>query len=355
MPMKIGTRRKPKVPIGDPSLADGLGYWAERFLEWLSVQNYSKTSVELRRTHLRVFVAWCTERSVALPREVSKPMLERYQRTLFYRRQKDGKPLSVRTQHATLMSLKMFFRHLTKQNVIDANPAADLDMPRLPKRLPPAVLTAEDMSRVLDRPDVRTVLGLRDRAALELLYCTAMRRFEACGLRVEDIDITRRVVYVRLGKGQKDRVLPLTERALVWIRRYQDEARPRLAGHSDTRVLLVSTTGEQLCPATLSNYVKAYIREANVGKTGSCHLIRHSVACAMLDAGASIRHIQELLGHAHLSTTQIYTQVSIEALRAVHAATHPSATTAHEKAAAHEDASEVLGSLADEADDDGED
>jgi integrase/recombinase XerD len=161
------------------------------------------------------------------------------------------------------------------------------------------------------------------------------------------------VLHVREGKGQKDRVLPLSDRALHWIVRYLDEARQSLVGHPDCGALLLSTTGEALSPETLTHYTRQYILDAKLGKTGSCHLIRHSVATMMLDAGASIRHIQELLGHVSLTSTEIYTRVSIDALRAVHAATHPTGSQARpaEDQAHAEDLLEALVAEAEEDDD----
>ena len=196
---------------------------------------------------------------------------------------------------------------------------------RLPVRLPPPVLTHDEVERVMAQPDTSTTIGIRDRAILETFYSTAMRRTELANLKVFDVDPARRVIYIREGKGKKDRVVPVGTRALRWIERYTDDARPRLAVEPDHGTLFLSTTGEALSPETLTHYVRDYVLAADLGEVGACHLIRHTVATLMLEHGADVRFVQELLGHADIGSTQLYTRVSIAKLQAVHAATHPGA------------------------------
>jgi integrase/recombinase XerD len=190
-------------------------------------------------------------------------------------------------------------------------------------RLPEATLTAEEVEAVLAGPDVTTPLGLRDRAILEVFYSTAIRRSELIALRTHDIDHARRTLFVRHGKGGKDRPVPIGGRALTWISHYTDLVRPTLANHPDVGVLFLSAHGGPLCGDWLSRTVAGYITAGAPTKRGSCHLFRHTAATLMLDGGADIRYVGEMLGHAKLETTQIYTRVSIAKLRAVHAATHP--------------------------------
>jgi integrase/recombinase XerD len=173
-------------------------------------------------------------------------------------------------------------------------------------------------------PDVSDPLGLRDRAVLETLYSTGMRRMELIGLRLSDIDRDRGTVMIRQGKGKKDRVVPIGERAVCWVERYRDTVRPRLLigdGAGDT--LFLTSLGLPFTADRLSDLVAGYIDRADIGKKGSCHTFRHTMATLLLEAGADIRFIQVMLGHANLATTQIYTQVSIRALVEVHRACHP--------------------------------
>jgi integrase/recombinase XerD len=259
---------------------------------------------------------------------VTRPILERYQRTLYAYRKKDGKPLAFVSQSQRIQAVQGFFRWLSRQNVIASNPAADLELPRTEKRLPRVILSASEVEAVLAVPDVTEPMGLRDRAMLETLYSTGVRRLELVGLELDDIDVDRGTLFVRQGKGKKDRVIPIGERALAWIDKYLREARPVLmrdAPDSTAKGLFVSYFGEPLAPDHLSQRVKQVVEAADLGKRGACHIFRHSMATQMLENGADIRFVQEMLGHAMLNTTQIYTQVSIRKLQEIHAATHPGA------------------------------
>jgi site-specific recombinase XerD len=207
----------------------GFGPLATAYLEALRVRNYSERTVESREHHLREFVKWCAARSLSRPAEITKPTLERYQRWLYHYRKKDGQPLSFRSQHGCLVPVRALFKWLCRQNLLLANPAADLELPRAEKRLPRHVLTAAEAERVLALPDVAEPLGLRDRAILEAFYSTGMRRMELLGLKLYDLDQERGTVFIRQGKGKKDRMIPMGERAFAWVRRYLEEARPSLA------------------------------------------------------------------------------------------------------------------------------
>jgi len=163
-------------------------------------------------------------------------------------------------------------------------------------------------------PTRSTPLGLRDRAMLELLYATGVRRAELAGLAVFDLDVERRALMVREGKGRKDRMIPTGERAVLWCERYLDEARPELAREPDNGFLFLSVTGAAIYEQNLSREITAYVRRSGVGKPGSCHLFRHTMATLMLEGGADIRYVQQMLGHADISSTQIYTRVSLRQL-----------------------------------------
>ncbi len=207
------------------------------------------------------------------------------------------------------------------------NPAAELELPRLPKRLPRAVLSVSEMERVLMQPDITSPLGLRDRAILEVLYSTGIRRMELVGLDVSDLDAERGTLLVREGKGAKDRLVPIGERAIRWTEQYLDKARPLLARRALTdhagRVLFLSARGTRIRATKLTERLHQYVVNAGIEKPGSVHIFRHTMATLMHDAGADIRDLQEMLGHAQLSTTEIYTHVSIERLKQVHTETHP--------------------------------
>ena len=321
MPRK-GTR---KVMVGDPNDPEGLYVWTRRYLEWLRVHHYSERTVVNREKSLGVFIEWCEARGVLRPMEVTKPIIERYQRHLYYVRKPDGKPLSVMGQQWRLVPVRAYFKWLAQQNVLLWNPASEIVLPRQVRRLPKYVLSVSEVEQVLTQTDTEDVFGLRDRAMLETLYATAIRRKELLGLKINDIDHDRKVVMIREGKGGRDRVVPIGERALGWIGKYIGQARAELMMPPDEGVLFLTRFGEAFRPSPLSHLVRQYVERAELGKTGACHLFRHTCATLMLEGGADIRYIQELLGHALLSTTQIYTQVSIRRLCEVYAMTHPAA------------------------------
>jgi integrase/recombinase XerD len=314
-------RRRLEAPSGPDSLAA----WMRRYLQTLEVEGYGKDLLNARRQALAVFLEWCGERELQRPGEITRPILERYQRHLFYLRKPDGQPLTPMRQWLLIDHVRLWFRWLVKRNHLPTNPASDLDMPRVPRSLLPDPLEAHEVEAVLAQPDVTEVHGLRDRALLELLYSTGLRRAEAMRLTVYDIEPLRGIVRVHLGKGGKDRVVPIGERALAWVQRYLDEARPQLVADPQERTLFLNRHGRAFQSSGLGDRVRAYIEAAGVTKRGACHLFRHAMATQMLEHGADIRYIQAMLGHASLDTTQIYTHVSIAKLQAVHAATHPGA------------------------------
>ena len=311
------------TPIGPAHESASLYAQMEAFLAWLAEKNYSAHTVASWRTSLHMLIEWCDERGLRYPQEVTRPVLERYQRHLYLYRQKNGKPLSVRTQRSRMVPVVSWFRWLVRSHRILTNPASDLDMPLQEKRLPPYSLSVAEVGRILNLPDAATAVGVRDRAILETLYSTGMRRQEVRTLRLPDVDYDRGTVMIRQGKGRKDRMVPIGERALAWLSRYVEEVRPQWAPAWDEGTVFLTREGQAFKDESLSVLVGGYVRRAELGKKGSCHLLRHAMATQMLENGADIRYIQAILGHSSLTTTEIYTQVSIRALKAVHTATHP--------------------------------
>lgn len=324
--------RRSLPPLPGRHDPDSMANHMERFLGALAVRNYSGATIIDRRHGLSTFILWCHERGLERPHEVTKPVLERYQRHLYYHRKPNGEPLSFRTQAQRLVPIRAWFKWLACENHILSNPASELELPRPEKRLPALVLTADEAEAIMAMPDTGTALGLRDRAILELLYATAIRRSELVNLKVHDVDYPRAMLIVRKGKGNKDRVLPLGERATVWLAAYRDRVRPGLVAGRDSHHMFLSRQGTALDPKRLSEKVRGYVEASGIGKPGSCHLLRHTAATLMLEGGADIRFIQAMLGHESLETTQIYTRVSALKLAEIHAATHPGARLARDRA-----------------------
>jgi integrase/recombinase XerD len=332
-------RVKPRMPNAAPqpsaSSANPLNAYSHAFRDWALATGVSVSTVTTRERAIARFIAWADERGIARPADITRTLLERYQRALYLHRKADGQPLSLTSQEALLNPLKAFFKWLVRENHILANPASELILPRRPRQLPKTLLSVQEIEHVLNQPDVNELTGIRDRAVLETFYSTGIRRMELVHLTLYDLDLAHGTLMIRLGKGGKDRLIPVGERACAWLARYLDEVRPRLAPHVDERTLFLTDYGEPFEKNRVGDLVKRYMRHAGISR-GSCHAFRHACATHMLENGADIRFIQVLLGHSELSTTQIYTQVSIQKLKEIHAATHPAKLRRDDKDAQRE-------------------
>jgi integrase/recombinase XerD len=297
--------------------------YAAAFHEWEEVVGYSPRTISHQRFALVRFISWCDERGLNRPQDITRPILQRYQRHVYHHRKANGQPLTVVAQLNLILPLQAWFKWLTKQNHILYNPAADLDLPRRPKQLPKGLLSIAQIDSVLATCDISTGAGVRMRALLETLYSTGMRRFELAGLKLFDVDAQRGAVMIRQGKGNKDRLIPLGERACAWVAKYLGEVRPELATSADDYTLFLDDDGRPFEPGRLGDLVKRHLVAAGITQPGACHLFRHACATHMLEGGADVRFIQAMLGHASLHTTEIYTQVSLDKLKEIHRATHP--------------------------------
>lgn len=307
-----------------PATPDSVAAWLLRHLDALQVRQVSKASLAGRKSNLAHFNAWCVEHDLAQPQDVTHAHVEAFQRHLYRYRRRSGQPMSASGQVSILSAVGVFFSWLVKHRHLSSNPATDVDLPRLPKGLRDP-MTASEVEAVLALPDVTYAQGLRDRAMLELFYSTGIRRMELAALNTNDIERERGTLHVRRGKGGKGRFVPIGERALAWVDAYETQARPLLQGDPHELALFLNIDGGRLSMNAMSGRVRQYLDRAGVHKAGACHLFRHTMATVMLDNGADLRHVQEMLGHADIGTTQYYTKVSIAKLKAVHAATHPAA------------------------------
>jgi len=320
-------RRKghsPAEPV-DSSDPHSLLAYIGPHLAWLKARGWGEDGLWTRRADLVELCRWCADRGVERPGDLSRVVLDLYQRYLSQRPKADGSPLSPQTQGKKLMAVVRYCRWLIRERLLAVDPSAELEMPRRQLRLPKAVLTLDEMERILALPDVSTPLGLRNRAILETLYSTAMRRSELRKLHLDDLQLNRGVIFIRQGKGAKDRFVPVGERATAWITKYLRESRPQLETPASGRVVFLSANGDQIAPAYLTELVATIMKLAGIEKTGSCHLLRHTAATLMLEGGADIRFIQQMLGHADISTTQIYTHVNREHLKKIYDKHHPRA------------------------------
>jgi integrase/recombinase XerD len=241
-------QRTPCRVAGDPADLAGWPRLVDEFCDWMGSHGYSPRTIGNRRGQLAALVDWLAERGVTRPAEVTRPMLERYQRWLYHYRKANGDPLSFRSQSQRLLPVRAFFRWAARQNHVLYNPASEIELPKVERRLPRPALTAAEAEVVLAQPDLADPLGVRDRAMLEVLYSTGIRRSELAGLSLFDLDVERSTLLVRQGKGRKDRMVPIGERAVVWVGRYLAEVRPGLAVEPDDGTMFLTADGTGFSP-----------------------------------------------------------------------------------------------------------
>ncbi len=232
---------------------------------------------------------------------------------------------SRKTIARKLSGLRSFYRFLLREKVVEKNPVKEISTPKMPKLLP-KYLYQEEMSVLLKQPDVTTPLGIRDRAILEMLYASGTRVSELVGLTVESLDLDIGVALV-FGKGSKERYVPIGKEAISSLQHYLQEARPKLIMKSNKEhpTLFLNARGGPLTDRSVRRVIDKYLSSASVSLKASPHTFRHSFATHLLDGGADLRAVQELLGHRNISTTQIYTHVSKERLRETYNQSHPRA------------------------------
>ena len=297
----------------------------ERFLEHITTERYSSLTVQGYRQHLNVFREFLRGQDEESLTSITGETLYRYQIHVYTSRWK-GKPLSLNTQCGRLVAVRSFFRYLAKRGNILSDPAGGLELPRQKRGLPRGVMTRREVEKILKAPDMDKPLGLRDKAILEVLYSTGIRHAELINLTVPDVDLVERELCIRNGKGGRDRVVPLGELATSYVAQYIKKVRPALTAKRPESApnLFLTRNGRPFLPCmTNTIVVQRYAREAGISKHITPHSFRHTCATHMLQGRASIRHIQALLGHKSLETTQIYTQVAIGDLKREHRRTHP--------------------------------
>jgi integrase/recombinase XerC/integrase/recombinase XerD len=259
---------------------------------------------------------WCSAGGVE-PDAVDYPVLRRYAAQLA------GRGAGPRTVARKLAAIRSFYKSMVEQGEMRANPADLLPAPKQPQRLP-RTLKAEDVAALLNRIPATTPLELRDRAMFELAYASGLRAEELVDLDLESIDFDAETVRVE-GKGAKTRFVPAGEPALRSVTRYLERGRPALAASDEERALLLSKSGRRLSTSDVRRRLKVWARHASQQGAVHPHALRHSFATHLLEGGADLRAIQELLGHSSISTTQVYTRVESARLRAAYARSHPRA------------------------------
>ena len=277
----------------------------------------STNTVSAYRRDLMKFCEFAQKRKLAFE-GVSRDNLVDFLAGLY--RQK----LESKTVARHLVTLRNFYRFAQMQELIKEDPSVNLESPKIHRALP-GYLRLEDVERLLNQPDVKTPIGLRDRAMLEVLYSTGLRVSELIGLRITDLDA--QVGCVRcIGKGDKERIVPVGRKALAIVEKYLRDARPKLLGKRiGSPALFVNRRGVSLSRVGVWKILSAYGRRAGLRVSLTPHMLRHSFATHLLERGADLRSVQLMLGHADISTTQIYTHVVEERLKQIYKAHHPRA------------------------------
>lgn len=276
----------------------------EEYLHYLTIERgLSSNTKQSYARDLMQYYHFLVERNITQWQNVDRYLVLDFLETM----QKAGK--STATVTRMISSLRRFHQFLRQERVTDHDPMQHIDTPKKQQKLPDT-LSLEEVERLIQTPDTKTILGIRDRALLEVMYATGLRVSEVINLRLSDVHLNMALLQT-IGKGEKERIVPLGDLAIDWIERYLDEARPLLVGkHPDETALFVNHHGKKLSRQGVWKNLKQIVREAGIFKTVTPHTLRHSFATHLLENGADLRTVQELLGHADISTTQIYTHIT---------------------------------------------
>lgn len=288
----------------------------DEFLSYLSVERgFPKNTLDSYKRDLVKFFGYLKSRQIVSIEKVSRQMISSFMMT-----EKD-RGLSANSISRGLACLKTFFKFLVRERKIKEDPTSVIESPKLWKKLP-FVLNLEEVESLLKAPNVKDLMGMRDRASLELMYATGMRVSELINLKMDDLNMN--IGFVKcFGKGGKERIVPFGRKAKESIVRYLDKARPLFLKKKVSNFLFLTRLGRLMSRQTFWKIIKKYAREARIKKDVTPHSLRHSFATHMLECGADLRIVQEMLGHSDISTTQIYTHVSKDRLKSIHKKFHP--------------------------------
>ena len=288
----------------------------DQFLHYLIVEKgLSKNTIEAYSHGLTRFLNHLKGKGVQEIRDVGKFDVRGFLLTL----KKEN--LSAKTIVRNLVAIRTFFRFLTQEGILETNPVEDLESPKVAKTLP-EILTLKEIEQLLEQPNLQTPLGMRDRAMLEMLYATGMRVSELTHLPTHQVNLEGGYVLL-YGKGSKERIVPLGSEAMKWVTLYLKTARGILAKGKESPSLFINRSGKGMSRQRFWKNLKDYGQKAGLRKRITPHLLRHSFASHLLEGGADLRSVQMMLGHADISSTQIYTHVTGERLKKIHQRYHP--------------------------------
>jgi integrase/recombinase XerD len=288
----------------------------KEFMDYLSVERgLSKNTLESYGRDLAKYTKYLKKGGMTDLNRVKRPDIQNFLMSL-----KDKK-LNASSIARNLVAIKVFHRYLTGQRLLKEDVTSVIETPKLWKTLPD-VLDLDEVEKIINRPNTRLKQGIRDKAAIELMYATGMRVSELVNLKM--IDLHMEMGFIKcMGKGQKERIIPIGSKAKEAIQKYLEKVRPKLLKKGDPGALLLTRLGKPMSRQSFWMLIRHYVREARIKKRVSPHTLRHSFATHLLQRGADLRIVQELLGHVNISTTQIYTHINKERLKQIHQKFHP--------------------------------
>lgn len=293
------------------------------YLKELAVLNRTPGTIRSVKIGLNKLLRFLENENIRDIEELTTDVLADYRQELSFTLTRKGAPLTIGTQIRLLCAARGLTRFLKDKDYLAADPGAAVRLPKAGKRLPKAILNQKEIKTLIQAQDMRNRYGFRSRLIIEILYDTGIRRSELAGMKTADIDHDTGYMYIRNGKGGKDRVVPASARVCKLIREYLLFIRPTFIKGDDPGNLILNQYGGNMTSDGIYRQVRKAVKKAGIKKNITTHSLRHSCATHMLKNGAPIRHIQEMLGHASLESTQVYTRVTINDLKQAHAKYHP--------------------------------
>lgn len=298
------------------------------YLAHLRIIGRAERTIKNTGYSLNDFVRFLDGEQILNIEDITPEVMLAYQEELAFRITAKGKLLAIRSQDKPLSVARGFTRYAHEQDYLVSDPGKKIKLPRKPKTLPKVIMSQQEVKKVIDAADQHGNRGYRNRIVLEILYDTAIRRQEICNIKINDIDLDAGYIHIRSGKGNKDRVVPVSKRVCDLIGNYILAVRPAFIKDKDDDYLILNRWGQKMDSTGMGiwSIVKRCAHLAGMNKNISPHIFRHTCATHMLKNGAPVRHIQEMLGHESLESTQVYTRVTINDLKEIHAKYHPSET-----------------------------
>ncbi|MBI5594912.1 MAG: tyrosine-type recombinase/integrase [Elusimicrobia bacterium] len=306
-------------------------------MQHLTLRNLSTLSIRQSEQGIRFFVAWLEGKSIPNLHGVGRETFEQYKAELMASQNRRGMPLNFNTVRGRLFIVQRWFAYLKRKGFIITNPIENVKPPPRVKRLPRGVMSTQEIAKVMAQPDLKTLVGYRDRTLMEVLYSTGMRAAEVSSIEVQDVNLEKKVARVRKGKGAKERFVPLTTPCCRFLERYLAVVRPELAQgirpagnnwlkkyQTGGNLLFLSAYGGHLQACWLTQLLRGYLTAAGITRPISpVHGFRHTVATHLMESGMDVRYVQVFLGHANINTTQIYTHVERKSMMTQLKSYHP--------------------------------